>query len=230
MESASVPGHDGSSLAGRRSAASALIQLGVLPEPVTRGPAGEPRFQRGVVGTITHCRGLAAAAVASDVDFEALGIDIERVRDLRRGVLRRIATGTEEAWIIRQLDELHELAAPAPYASSRTSTGDPLTVALFSAKESVYKAWFGRTGQRLRFQDVQIVVDDNCTDTPASRRRAAIRVPGDAADVATTTFRVEPGDHLSAPMVPGIDRLFGWLAVTEGFVHTLVAMPSAPAV
>ena len=57
----------------RHCARQALRQLGLPPAPVLRGERGEPRWPAGVVGSMTHCAGYRAAAVAHSCDFSALG-------------------------------------------------------------------------------------------------------------------------------------------------------------
>lgn len=129
--------------AGRHCAALALQRLGVQRAPILRGRSGEPVWPAGVVGSITHCRGYAAAAVSWAQGALALGIDVERARALRPGVRKRICTP-------RELAALERL----PMVE-----GVPWEVVIFSAKESFYKAWFPVTGRRLGFSDVQILVD-----------------------------------------------------------------------
>ena len=48
----------------RACARLALGRLGVPPVPLVPGEAGEPSWPNGIVGSMTHCRGLRAAAVA----------------------------------------------------------------------------------------------------------------------------------------------------------------------
>src|SRR6516225_8640665 len=63
--------------AGRRCAREALARLGLPAAPVLAGRAGEPRWPAGVTGSITHCAGYRACAVARTADVTALGIDAE---------------------------------------------------------------------------------------------------------------------------------------------------------
>ena len=49
---------------GRHCARSALGALGVGPAPILPGQAGAPQWPSGIVGSITHCAGYRAAAVA----------------------------------------------------------------------------------------------------------------------------------------------------------------------
>jgi len=129
--------------AGRAVARTALARLGVPAGPVLPGRAGEPRWPDGVVGSITHCPGYRACAVALARDVAAIGIDAEPCLALAGGLLESVAGAAERAW-------LAELSAASP--------GIPWDRVLFSAKESAYKAWYPYTGQRpgLRSATVQI--------------------------------------------------------------------------
>jgi len=128
---------------GRACARMALERLGVRPTPIVSGERGEPLWPDGVVGSITHCSGLRACAVARAEDLRSVGIDAELNRPLPSGVLEQVASGSERRW------------ATGPNANPDVCM-DKL---LFSAKESVYKAWFPRTRRPLEFEDVELTVD-----------------------------------------------------------------------
>lgn len=119
----------------RLCAHQAIRLLSLEPQPVLRGERGAPVWQRGVVGSITHCAGYRAAVVARDV--LAIGIDAEPHRPVSNGLLARIATTAEVA----DLDRL--------------GVEDPGRL-LFSAKESIYKAWHPLTGRWLGFLDAVV--------------------------------------------------------------------------
>jgi 4'-phosphopantetheinyl transferase EntD len=129
---------------GRMCARRALAGLGLAPIAITRGARGAPRWPNGVVGSITHCDGYRAAAVAWAREFLSLGIDAVPTGSLTERVRRRIALDQEHVWLRR-------LAVTDP-----TISWDRL---LFSAKESVYKAWYPLTGTQLDFKDAVIVFD-----------------------------------------------------------------------
>jgi 4'-phosphopantetheinyl transferase EntD len=131
-------------LTGRACARRALAQLGIAPLAIPSGPRGEPQWPGGVVGSITHCAGCRAGAVARDTEVAALGIDAEVDAPLPNGLLADIALAQERRWIAR-------LESQAPAVS-----WDRL---LFSIKESVYKAWFPLTGRWLGFEDALVEVD-----------------------------------------------------------------------
>lgn len=142
--------------AGRACAHAALAALGVPAAPIGRADDRAPRWPAGVVGSITHCAGYVAAAVATAATARALGVDAEPNQPLPHDVLATIASATERRW----------LAAPPP----GTTCWDRL---LFSAKESVYKAWRPLAGTWLGFDDVELTID------PATATFvAALAVPG----------------------------------------------------
>jgi 4'-phosphopantetheinyl transferase EntD len=125
----------------RSCARKALQSLGLEPGPILRGAKREPLWPAGVVGSITHCRLYRAAAVALNRDFTAIGIDAEPDEALPEGVAGKVLLAKERAWLER---------APAGTHWDRL---------IFSAKESVYKAWFPLTGRWLGFDDAVVSVD-----------------------------------------------------------------------
>jgi 4'-phosphopantetheinyl transferase EntD len=128
----------------RACARTALARLGVPAVPIVPGLRGSPQWPPGVVGSMTHCAGYRASAVALAADVRTLGVDAEPDHSLPTGVLDAIATADER-------DGLCALASAAPELS-----WDRL---LFSAKESVYKAWFPLTRRWLGFEEAVITID-----------------------------------------------------------------------
>jgi len=134
----------------RRCARGALAQLGVAPAPILPGQRGAPGWPEGIVGSMTHCLGYRAAAVAPGEDWLSIGIDAEVHDKLPAGVLDAIALADERL-------ELRRLAAVDPSVH-----WDRL---LFSAKESVYKAWFPLTRRWLDFSEARLTFDHAGTFT-----------------------------------------------------------------
>jgi 4'-phosphopantetheinyl transferase EntD len=128
----------------RRCAREALASLGVAPGPILPGPRREPVWPAGVVGSITHCTGYRGAAVARRGDLAALGIDAEPHAALPEGVLEAVTVPAERL-------RLAELTGRHPAVH-----WDRL---LFSAKESVYKAWFPLTRRMLGFEEAELTFD-----------------------------------------------------------------------
>jgi 4'-phosphopantetheinyl transferase EntD len=127
----------------RGCARRALAALGVTPGPILVGERGSPQWPPGVVGSITHCAGYRAAAVARTPDIVTIGIDAEPDEALPVDVLGAISLPGERA-------RLRNLAAAAP--------GIHWDRLLFSAKETVYKAWFPLTRLWLGFEDADITI------------------------------------------------------------------------
>jgi 4'-phosphopantetheinyl transferase EntD len=169
--------------AGRECARIALGKLGVVPVPILIGERGAPQWPPGIVGSITHCDGYRAAAAAHASDVAAIGMDAEPDDPLPRGVLDVISLPAERA-------RLAALAGEGPAVC-----WDRL---LFSAKESVYKAWFPLTGRWLGFEDADVTI------TPAG----------------TFTARL-----LAEPQPPCTASFAGrWLA-SGGLILTAIAVP-----
>src|SRR5215471_17196874 len=93
--------------AGRAVAHAALARLPAPAGPILPGRAGEPRWPDGVVGSITHCAGYRACAVAPARGMAAIGIDAEPCLTLADGLLAAVAGAAERAW-------LAELGAASP--------------------------------------------------------------------------------------------------------------------
>ena len=128
----------------RACARDALARLGLPPQPIPSGSRGEPVWPGGVVGSITHCAGYRACAVASDRDLVTIGVDAELAEPLPAGLLGDIALPEER-------QALERLAVADPAAS-----WDRL---LFSIKESIYKAWFPLARSWLGFEDASVGID-----------------------------------------------------------------------
>ena len=79
----------------RWCAREAMRRLGVAPAPVLPGPKREPLWPDGVVGSLTHCLGYRAAALALSTDFQTIGIDAEPHAPAPDGVLEAIAVPAE---------------------------------------------------------------------------------------------------------------------------------------
>jgi 4'-phosphopantetheinyl transferase EntD len=128
----------------RGCARRALDRLGLPPSSIPTGARGEPRWPQGVVGSITHCAGYRACALAQAADVAAVGIDAEPHEALRDGLLDGIAQAQERIW----LGEL-----------MRTEPAVHWDRLVFSAKEAVYKTWFPLAKRWLGFEDTIVTVD-----------------------------------------------------------------------
>jgi 4'-phosphopantetheinyl transferase EntD len=173
----------------RALARTALARLGGPRVPLTPGERGAPVWPEGFTGSMTHCDGYRAAAVARTEELAVVGIDAEPNEPLPdRGILDMISLPAERP-------ALRELAVLRPEVSWERL--------LFSAKESVYKAWFPLTRRWLDFEEAEIEIGDDGTFT------ARLLVPG--------------------PVVDGtrVDAFTGrWLA-RDGILATAIAVPAA---
>jgi 4'-phosphopantetheinyl transferase EntD len=128
-------------MAGRTCARRALEDLGLPVTPVLRGAHRQPLWPAGIVGSITHCDNYCAAAVAYRTRLVAIGIDAEIHDALPSGILDMVAVKEERMWLRSHSED--------------TTHWDRV---LFSAKESVYKAWFSITGSWLGFEDALVSI------------------------------------------------------------------------
>ncbi|MFJ8862376.1 4'-phosphopantetheinyl transferase [Streptomyces sp. NPDC102451] len=124
----------------RACARRAMAVLGLPPAPVLTGHRGMPLWPDGTVGSMTHCEGYRAAALARASEVRAVGIDAEPNAPLPPGVWEAISVPSER-------DRL-------PLGEGGTAIHwDRL---LFSAKESVFKTWFPLTRIELDFDEADI--------------------------------------------------------------------------
>lgn len=178
----------------RHCVRKAMERLGLPPTPVLTGSYGEPRWPPGIIGSITHCDGYRAAAVGAVGG--TVGIDAEPDAPLPPGVEEAVTLPAER-------EMLRRLAADHPGVS-----WDRL---LFSAKESVYKAWFPLARRWLDFQDASIVLDPERRTfharllVPGPRRRGRPLTGFDGRWTAgnglllTAIAMIEPAAPLSVP-------------------------------
>lgn len=155
-------------IGARYCARQALAQLGEPAVAIGKGGTGEPMFPRGVVGSLTHCEGYRAAALAHRLRFRSVGIDAEPHAALPDGVLDSVSLPRERAW----LDTV------------RPGTGLHLDRLLFCAKEATYKTWFPLTGRWLGFEDAHITftVDDESAAGGSGTFHTDLLIPGHVTD------------------------------------------------
>jgi 4'-phosphopantetheinyl transferase EntD len=122
---------------GRACAHAALAEIGRNERAIGRGENGAPTWPEGVVGSITHTQGFAAAIVARARDFAGLGLDAERTGGV-----------TPDLW--------PRLFGPAERDFLTTASDAALfATILFSAKEACHKAGRERV---LRFHELQVML------------------------------------------------------------------------
>ncbi len=171
----------------RHCARLAGQRLGVAPFPLVPGATSAPGWPPGVVGSMTHCRGYRAAAVAHAASARAVGIDAEPHLALPAGMLARIARPEEQ--------EQHR----ALVARDGGVHWDRL---LFCAKEAVYKVWSPLTGAWLGFLEATVSFS---ASSPAFRARIHRAPPEGAGAVPTVldgTWLARRGLLVAAIVVP----------------------------
>ncbi|MFB6905884.1 4'-phosphopantetheinyl transferase [Streptomyces bacillaris] len=134
----------------RWCARTALARLGVARGPILHQARRAPVWPDGIVGSMTHCDGYRAAAVARRSSVTAIGVDAEPNLTLPDGVENAVLLPEERADVVR-------LAAWRPDIA-----WDRL---IFSAKESVFKAWFPLTGRWLDFEECVITFGETTGNT-----------------------------------------------------------------
>ena len=149
---------------------------------------GAPSWPLGIVGSMTHNRGYHAAVVAKSSAYAAIGLDAELSRVLP----------PEVCDLISRPEEL-----PMLEALSRRDPSVPWSCLLFSAKESVYKAWHPLTGAWLDFHDVSVQIEH-----PAG------------------TFRARLPTHVGAGGARTIEELEGRWVYRADLVLTAAYLPS----
>jgi 4'-phosphopantetheinyl transferase EntD len=145
----------------RRCAREALCELGFPEAPIPVGATRQPCWPAGVVGSITHCAGYRAAALARRTDLAAVGVDAEPHEPLPDGVLDSVARPAESAWV---------------GMARRDETRVAWDRLLFSAKEAVYKAWFPLTGRWLGFDEVTVAFGPDTFTAVAHPTEGAVLV------------------------------------------------------
>lgn len=175
----------------RHCARTALARIGVQPGPILPGANREPQWPKGVVGSMTHCPGYCAAALARTDEMRGIGIDAEVHEPLPDGTLRLVSLPDERA----HLAELGRLNPSIHWDK-----------VLFTMKESVYKVWFPLQRTWLGFDgaDVSISPSDGTF-------RARLLVPGPVIDGERPEYldgrwKVSQGLAIAAIAVPAPGR------------------------
>ncbi|WP_306360360.1 alpha/beta hydrolase [Nocardia sp. CC227C] len=173
----------------RTAVRRALAALGHPDFPVLKGPKREPVWPDGVVGSITHKDGYYVAAVADAQDVRSIGIDAEDHEAMPEAALSMATLPEEMAW-------LQEVGEHGGVHWDRV---------LFSAKESVYKAWYPLTGRALGFRDAHLTFD-----------------------MEAGTFRVRLLVDGATHAGPPLTEMTGRFIVRDGHILTAVTVPHEP--
>ena len=130
---------------GRICAGVVLSKLGTLGQPVLRDPqTREPLWPEGISGAITHSGNWAAAAAGKTSDVSGIGIDLEDLeRQVDSRISRHVCIPEEQKWLQEWGEDFLE---------------QNLKI-IFSAKESIFKAFFPYTRTYLHFHDARILME-----------------------------------------------------------------------
>ena len=130
---------------GRICAGEVLSKLGTLGQPVLRDPqTREPLWPEGISGAITHSGNWAAAAAGKTSDVSGIGIDLEDLeRQVDSRISRHVCIPEEQKWLQECGEECLE---------------QNLKI-IFSAKESIFKAFYPYTRTYLHFHDARILME-----------------------------------------------------------------------
>ncbi|MBW8709403.1 MAG: 4'-phosphopantetheinyl transferase superfamily protein [Alphaproteobacteria bacterium] len=153
---------------GRTCARAALAPLGHGEAAIAIGEDGAPLWPPGILGSITHTSGYAAAVVCEVGRFSGLGIDAEQVGGVTAKLWPRLFNAVEQA----------QLAGHADAAVAATL--------LFSAKEAAFKAW--RLRGALAFRDITIDLRQDSFTADHAGRRLSGRFAVDGAVALTIAW------------------------------------------
>ncbi len=130
---------------GRICAGEVLSKLGARGQPVLRDPqTREPLWPEGISGAITHSGNWAAAAAGKTSDVLGIGIDLEDLeRQVDSRISRHVCIPEEQKWLQECGEDFLE---------------QNLKI-IFSAKESIFKAFFPYTRTYLHFHDARILME-----------------------------------------------------------------------
>lgn len=134
-------------LAGRVCAQQALeVLTGHKPSAIPSRPDRAPGWPPGIVGSITHTKGYAAALVALDTHYQGLGIDCEVLLTPENLTLQK------HICVANELESLQ--------AVHRHWTPETLLTLVFSAKESLYKCLYPHVEKYFGFSAARVVTLD----------------------------------------------------------------------
>nr|WP_202540348.1 4'-phosphopantetheinyl transferase superfamily protein [Streptomyces sp. SID4937] len=171
----SVPKRRNDFTTARACARRAMGGLGLEPVAVLHGKRGMPLWPEGIVGSLTHCDGYRAAALARAADVLSLGVDAEPHAPLPEGVGELVVRPSERA----------------RFAVGAGIHWDRL---VFSAKESVFKTWYPLTLTELDFDEADLTFhredDDRAGGTFTAR---LLRTDPALPPVLDGRWRVEDG-------------------------------------
>jgi len=125
---------------GRLCARRLLAGMGIRDFPLLARQDRSPIWPEGITGSISHCAGLCAVALARTSVIAGLGLDVEAAEPLEDTLLPLVCGAQERARLEQERESERGLVAKL----------------LFSAKESVFKCVYPVTGVFLEFHHCRI--------------------------------------------------------------------------
>lgn len=141
-----VPSRRAEFRTGRVLARRALAAIGTFATSLPLCRSGAPRWPDGVVGTITHCPGVRACAVARRDEHAGIGIDATPARSLPSGVLQRIADRSDGR-VARGLAAVRRTGVESPDSVLLAATE-----AVAKARSAAHDGWFGIDGAHVELR------------------------------------------------------------------------------
>lgn len=135
-----VPKRQNEFATARTLARDALARFGVNDFEILHDGMRAPIWAEGIAGSLSHCRKRAFAAVGRRAEVGTVGIDAEDRPGLSTELWSHVLLGVERAAVESLPPDERERAA----------------LVIFSAKESLYKAQYPRSGLFMDFVDLQI--------------------------------------------------------------------------
>jgi 4'-phosphopantetheinyl transferase EntD len=126
---------------GRLCAHRALAAYGVGDFDLLPAADRQPLWPSGLIGSISHTEGFAAAVVAEQRSVAGLGIDVERADAVHRELWPQICAATE-------LERLQSLPMEQQLLAGALT---------FVAKEAFFKCQYPLAGERFGFDEVQLL-------------------------------------------------------------------------
>jgi 4'-phosphopantetheinyl transferase EntD len=130
---------------GRHCARQGLAHFGIQDFPLLMGKDRAPLWPDGIIGSLSHCAGYCAVAMARKGDLQGVGLDVELAEPLEQELVPVICTESEAVRL----------------GSSPAETRGVLAKLLFSVKESVFKCVYPQTGVFLDFHDCEVWFDSD---------------------------------------------------------------------
>lgn len=126
---------------GRLAAKEALAQIGIQGFAVLRGENNEPLWPKDICGSITHTGNIGIACAAPKSIASGIGIDVEKITEkLTWDIVDRICLAQEKEWVT----DVPELQYQR-------------LLMVFSAKESIFKAFFPQNPVFFGFHEALLV-------------------------------------------------------------------------